>query len=237
MSPAKAVSAPDAMLVDLDDTIIDYRSGVDPCWRLVCADAAARVRGLDADDLFQQIRRTREWFWSDPERHRIGRADLRSASAGIVRQSLQKLGFDLPDTARDLARSYQAKRDERAELISGAVEALQRFRSHGIRLAMITNGPSAGQRAKIERYFDHILIEGELGFGKPEPRVYVTAMAALRSDPADTWCVGDNLDWEVAAPQRLGIHSVWVDPAGAGPPTGSDVPPDRIVTSIAELRF
>ena len=42
-------------------------------------------------------------------------------------------------------------------------------------LAMITNGASATQRAKIERfhlapYFDHILIEGELGFGKPEPR-------------------------------------------------------------------
>ena len=90
---------------------------------------------------------------------------------------------------------------------------------------MITNGASATQRAKIERfhlapYFDHILVEGELGFGKPEPEVYLKAMAALRSSPADTWCVGDNLEWEVAAP-----------------PPGSPVRPDRTVASIAELAF
>ena len=63
------------------------------------------------------------------------------------------------------------------------------------------------------------------------------AMAALGSEPADTWCVGDNLEWEVAAPQRLGIYSVGVDPTGVGPPVGSSVTPDRIVASIAELRF
>ena len=62
-------------------------------------------------------------------------------------------------------------------------------------------------------------------------------MAALNSSPADTWCVGDNLEWEVAAPQELGIYSVWVDPTGVGPPAGSGVKPDRTVSSIAELAF
>ena len=126
------------MLVDLDDTIIDYRTGVDPCWRLVCADAAACVPGLDAGALFQEVLRTREWYWSDPERHRIGRADLVAASAGVVLRFLRKLGFDLPDLARDLGRSYREKRDEVAVLIPGAVEVLRRFRSRGIALAMIT---------------------------------------------------------------------------------------------------
>ena len=97
MSPETyAVTPPRAMLVDLDDTIIDDRSGGDPCWRLVCADTAARVPGLDADHLYDEIFRTREWYWSDPERQRIGRADLIAASTGIVLQSLRKLCFDLP---------------------------------------------------------------------------------------------------------------------------------------------
>ena len=100
MSPEdSAVTPPRAMLVDLDDTIIDDRSGGDPCWRLVCADTAARVPELDADHLYDEILRTREWYWSDPERHRIGRADLVAASAGVVLRSLRKLGFDLPDLA------------------------------------------------------------------------------------------------------------------------------------------
>ena len=160
----------------------------------------------------------------------------------MVLRSLRNLGFDLPDLARELGHSYRLKRDERAVLIPGAVEALRRFRSRGIALAMITNGSSTGQRVKIERfdlerYFDRILIEGELGFGKPEPEVYLKAMALLNSSPAYTWCVGDNLEWEVAAPQELGVHSVWVDPTGVGPPAGSGVRPDRTVSSIAELAF
>lgn len=47
--------------------------------------------------------------------------------------------------------------------------------------------------------------------------------------------VGDNLEWEVAAPQRLGIYSIWHDHLGEGVPAGSPIRPDRIVRSIAEL--
>ena len=238
----QTLDTPKAMLIDLDDTIIDDGSGVEACWRLVCAYAADRVPGLDADNLCHEITRTRDWYWSGPERHRIGRLDLNAASISIVRRSLRRLGFDLPDLARDLSMSYRAKRDGEVEMVPGAVEALRRFRSQGIGLAMITNGTGAGQRGKIERFdlarhFNHIFIEGEIGLGKPEREVYLTAMAALGSDPAETWCVSDNLEWEVAAPHRLGIYSVWVDPTGDGPPADSGVTPDRIVSSIAELRF
>ena len=36
--------------------------------------------------------------------------------------------------------------------------------------------------------------------------------------------VGDNLEWEVAAPQRLGIHAIWLDAYKAGLPAGSLIP-------------
>ncbi len=233
---------PRAMLIDLDDTIIDYRSGVHSCWREVCAYAARQIPGMEADDLFREICRTRDWYWSDPERHMKGRADMRAARTHVAKLALFRIGVDLPEIARDLGWMYQDLRDEQAKLIPGAVEALQEFSREGIALALITNGSREAQRGKIERFglerlFDHIFIEGETGFGKPEPDVYLLAMAALQSEPSETWCVGDNLEWEVAAPQKLGIYSVWVDPTGKGPPAGSGVVPDRIVESIAEIRF
>jgi putative hydrolase of the HAD superfamily len=49
--------------------------------------------------------------------------------------------------------------------------------------------------------------------------------------------VGDNLEWDVAAPQRLGIYGIWVDRGGAGIPPGNGVRPDRIVRSLSELRL
>ena len=47
--------------------------------------------------------------------------------------------------------------------------------------------------------------------------------------------IGDNLDWEIAAPQELGIYSVWVDAARKGLPGNTQVRPDRIITNLAEL--
>jgi putative hydrolase of the HAD superfamily len=47
--------------------------------------------------------------------------------------------------------------------------------------------------------------------------------------------VGDNLEWEVVAPQRLGIHAIWHDVVGEGLPQGSPIRPDRIIRSLPEL--
>jgi putative hydrolase of the HAD superfamily len=80
-----------------------------------------------------------------------------------------------------------------------------------------------------------VQIEGEAGFGKPQEQAYLHAMQALGVEAHETWMVGDNLEWEVAGPQRLGIYGIWHDHLGEGVPPGSSVTPDRIVRSIAEL--
>jgi len=231
---------PKAILLDLDDTIIDFSSSAESAWRAVCEAGAQEVAGLDAEALFTTIAAIREWYWGDPERHRQGRADLRAASTRIVEQALTRLGHDRPQLARAMAETYRDFRAEAIRLFPGAVDALERLRGLGIRLALVTNGTSPDQRAKIERFdlarhFDHILIEGEFGYGKPEPRVYVAAMQALETQPPATWFVGDNLEWDVAAPQRLGLHAVWLDAARAGLPAGTSVQPQRIIHSLAEL--
>jgi putative hydrolase of the HAD superfamily len=104
----------------------------------------------------------------------------------------------------------------------------------------VTNGASEAQRAKIDRFdlasrFDHIQIEGEHEFGKPDERAYLHALRQLGVDARDTWMVGDNLEWEVAAPQRLGIFGIWFDAAGRGLPRDTHIRPDRIVASLSEL--
>jgi putative hydrolase of the HAD superfamily len=110
----------------------------------------------------------------------------------------------------------------------------------GTRLALVTNGASEVQRAKIERFhlarrFDHIQIEGEHEFGKPDERAYLHALRQLEVDAQDAWMVGDNLEWEVAAPQRLGIFAIWFDGAAKGLPRDTHIKPDRIVASLSEL--
>jgi putative hydrolase of the HAD superfamily len=120
------------------------------------------------------------------------------------------------------------------------MEALERVRGLGIKMALLTNGDALGQRAKITqfdlaRHFDYICVEGEFGCGKPDERVYHGALTALSAEPATTWMVGDNLEWDVAAPMRLGITGIWLDRFATGLPEGATATPHRIVLAISEL--
>ncbi|HWL20023.1 MAG TPA: HAD family hydrolase, partial [Bradyrhizobium sp.] len=139
-----------------------------------------------------------------------------------------------------LADRFTAYRDEQMFVFPGAHEAIDALKARGVKLALVTNGAAEPQRAKVERFalthrFDHIQIEGEHGFGKPEERAYLHAMDALGVTARETWMVGDNLEWEVEVPQRLGIYAVWIDVHGDGLPEGSTVKPDRIIRSLTEL--
>jgi putative hydrolase of the HAD superfamily len=125
-------------------------------------------------------------------------------------------------------------------MFPGAHETVDGLKRLGVRLALVTNGAAAPQRAKVVRFalehrFDHIQIEGEYGFGKPEERAYRHALTALGAEAHETWIVGDNLEWEVAAPQRLGIYAIWHDGYGQGLPADAPARPDRIIRSLPEL--
>jgi putative hydrolase of the HAD superfamily len=231
---------PRAVFLDLDDTILVDSLHVEDCWRNACV-GAADSSPVDPDALAAAIERVRDWFWADPDRHREGRLDLDAARREVVRRSLVELGVDDPALASRIADHYSAERDLRMQPFPGAIETVRWLRASGSRLALITNGGAAGQRRKIERFaladlFDLILIEGEVGFGKPDPRVFDRALSELAVEPADAWMVGDNLEWDVAQPQRMGLFGIWVDARGKGLPEGSAIHPDRIVRTLSELR-
>jgi hypothetical protein len=52
-------------------------------------------------------------------------------------------------------------------------------------------------------------------------------MEVLGVGPHETWMVGDNLEWEVVSPQRLGIYAIWHDGYGVGLPSDCPIRPDR----------
>jgi putative hydrolase of the HAD superfamily len=231
---------PRAILLDLDDTILDLSASADRCWQRVCERFAPRIEGLAPARLLAAIAERRLWFWDHPERHRRGRLDLKRARREIVAAALSQLDVDAPALGNEMADTYALERKEAIAPMPGAIDALRALRKQGIRLALVTNGTAQEQRHKIERFdlggiFDCIVIEGEFGAGKPDERVYLHALEQLGVEPKDVWMVGDNPEWDVRGPQRLGVSGIWLDYAGQGLPEGSPVRPDRIIRSLSEL--
>jgi putative hydrolase of the HAD superfamily len=232
---------PRTILLDLDDTIVDD-SGTSPgCWLQACAAHRDAFAPLEPEIVDDAIRAVRRWYWADPERHRVGRLDLPAAREFVIGRALADLGVDDRGLAARISASYGSLRDRTLRLIDGAIDTVRWFRDEGRTLALVTNGAGPAQRTKIDRFglaplFDLILIEGEMGYGKPDPRVFQRALRTLGAAPEETCMIGDNLDWDVAPPQALGIRGIWVDGRGTGLPAGHTARPDRTIRTLSDLR-
>ncbi len=236
---------PRAILFDLDDTILSAYGRPELAWPVVAASFAADLGPLTVDELTPVIIAVSNAFWADTTQQAHWRMRLAEARRAIVARAfalLSEAGRPVPPAAIGdrLADRFSAYREEQMCLFPDALAVIDTLRSSGVRLALVTNGAAEIQRGKIARFdlthrFDHIQIEGEHGFGKPDERAYLHAMQVLDVVAPETWMVGDNLEWEVVAPQRLGIHAIWHDVVGEGLPPDSTICPDRIIRNLTEL--
>jgi putative hydrolase of the HAD superfamily len=229
-----------ALLLDLDDTILDDGAGFEEAWAHAADLLVKGHPGLERSEVVAEIDRARSWFWDDPARHRRGRLDLVAARAEILAAALDRLGRPAPGLAREAGEAYTDLRDRHQRFLPGARAAVMRLRTLVPAMALVTNGASRPQRAKIARFdlephFDHIQVEGEFGVGKPEPVVYEHVLASLGVRADDCVMVGDNFQADVLGAQAVGIHAVWMDVRRRGVPAGTAAKPHWTVQSLEEL--
>lgn len=228
-----------AVLFDLDDTLLDYSGGVEESWRRAVV-ASGDPAGVDPEVLTAALARARRWFWDDAGRHRLERTNMPRAWHRIAAHALESLGVADDGLAGVIARHFAAHRRATMQLFPESRDTLERLRAQGTPLGLVTNGDAVQQRFKIERhdlarYFDVIVIEGEFGTGKPDEVVFRHALASLGARPDRTCMVGDHLHFDVEGAQRVGIRAVWIDRSGAGLPAESPARPDHIIGSLKEL--
>ncbi|WP_158626086.1 HAD family hydrolase [Arsenicitalea aurantiaca] len=171
-------------------------------------------------------------------RWRLQAASTRRAA---VRDALTAADFHgLEHVADDIADHYAAYREANMYLYPDAIDVIDHFRGRGIKLCLVTNGAAEVQYAKIDRFglrhrFDHIQVEEEAGFGKPDGRAYVDTLAALQIAPEDAMMIGDDLVWDVLAPKRLGMKGIWCNRLRAPLPPEAGVTPDLEITTLSQL--
>jgi HAD superfamily hydrolase (TIGR01509 family) len=107
-----------------------------------------------------------------------------------------------------------------------AIAVLRALRGLGIRVGVLTNGPSDFQRRKLDvsrlgPELDAIAISEELGVAKPEAEAFAKALDLLGTRPEETAMVGDSLANDVLGGLGAGLAAVvWMP----GPRSG-DLPP------------
>lgn len=112
-----------------------------------------------------------------------------------------------------LVTTYREHAPEIA-LLPDALSCIERL-APTRRLACITDGPVASQRAKLnalglEQWFDPIVVTGELGegMGKPHPRPFEVVMATTGFAPEEHIYVADNPTKDMAGAAGVGWASI-----------------------------
>ena len=103
-----------------------------------------------------------------------------------------------------------------------AVAIVRALRRLGIRIGVLTNGPSGFQRRKLDvsglgSELDAIAISGELGVAKPDPEAFAKALELLGTRAEETAMVGDSLENDVLGGLGAGLAGVvWMPGARPG---------------------
>lgn len=116
---------------------------------------------------------------------------------------------------------------------------LCKLRQHYV-LGMITNGPSRAQwekveRLDLERYFDCILVSGDLPWEKPHRNIFLEACHYLGVQPWQCLMVGDKLETDIQGGIEASLGAtVWV-PLCMEHPSNLKPCPDFTLASITDL--
>jgi 2-haloacid dehalogenase len=217
-------------LLDADNTLFDYDRGEAEALEETCRAAVPRVPFAQAQAAYRRIN---AGYWKRLEE---GAVTFDALKVGRFADLLEEL--HAPGDPRAVSDAYLSSLSRRAYCLPHARETVQELSRRAV-LCLVTNGLSAVQRGRIrasglEGCFTAILISEEAGCAKPDPRFFQAAVDALRLDPADVVCVGDNPVADIAGAMRAGIDACWCAPRGA-PWPGPGAAPPHVIHDLAEL--
>lgn len=203
----------EAVLFDLDDTLVDFqysrRHGLRAVQALVPALASVPLEELELvhdEELHANFLRTLGGGLSDDEA-RIQRI------AGVCR----RYGLE-PDerTVGEAAVAYAREQQSNMRPVPGVSELLHALRGR-VKIGVITNGPSAQQRDKLKRCdihpgdLDVLAISEEVGTTKPDPAIFRYALAGLDVPPGRITMIGDSWENDVLPALGSGMAAVWLN--------------------------
>jgi putative hydrolase of the HAD superfamily len=200
----------DCVLFDAGDTLLAPAPSFQGRFVGVAAAAGLPLEEAAVDAAIAEAVRAAEWpsDWTDP-------ATQRGFWVGFYRKVLAALGHR--DDGLKVAEALFAAFSDPAgyRLFDDVRPALETLAGRGVTLGVVSNFEPWLEDVLALQGVDHLFaavaISGKLGVAKPDPEIFLAALAEAGADPAATVHVGDQLANDVAAARAVGITPVLID--------------------------
>lgn len=253
-----------AVMFDLDDTLLWDERSVEESFDAVCEQAASE-KGIDPAKLKEAVRAEAralyESYETFPFTKLIGinpfeglwahfnggeQTEFRNLEqlAPVYRteswrKGLERLGVQDAELAARLADQFMSERRSRPYVYEETFAVLKELKDRQFKLLLLTNGCPSLQQEKLNGvpelapYFDHIIISGSFGKGKPDPTIFEHALSQLGVTSEEAIMVGDKLTTDIKGAVAAHIRAVWVNRNGKT--NTESIQPDYEIKHLSEL--
>jgi putative hydrolase of the HAD superfamily len=250
-----------AIFFDLDDTLIWDQKSIKEAFVSTCKIAEVRY-GLDPNRLEDAVREAANNLYSSYNTYAftqmIGINPFEGLWGNFLDEhkefkklkeivpnyrkeawtlGLKKMGINDPDFGNELAERFPMERRKLPFVFEETFVTLDTLKGD-YQLLLLTNGSPDLQHTKLTitpelvPYFDHIVISGGFGKGKPDPAIFEHALSLLSLQKDEVIMVGDNLNTDILGANKSGIKSVWINRHGKG---RNEVIPTYEIRDLGEL--
>ncbi len=224
------------VLLDIDDTIFDYKKAEDNALRKTFEDFGYFCGGMIEEKyilLKKEYGLINKRLWEELEKGEVSKEELR-----VKRFSELFEKFSLEYNAEKFSLRYIKRLSEANYLFEGA-EELCRYLHSKYKVIIVTNGIKEVQyprilNSNIAKYIDNILVSDDVGVSKPNPGIFEYALNLVNhSVKSDVIILGDSLTADIQGGLDFGIDTCWVNLKGL--PEREDIKPKYTVRDYEEL--
>lgn len=229
-----------ALLLDVDDTIIDTRTAMVAAGKAAVAQLWPQVGAQVQQAAAMHFHGDPRGFFGRFTRGEMGFSQMRAARVAELLDFFSLSGID--EVNRRFEDAYAPAFSANVRLFEDVVPLLEAARAARVPVGVLTNSSSQYTQQKLAMtglggVFAVVATRDTLGFGKPDARAFRHACQLVGSAPGQTIYVGDHLEIDALGAQDAGLRAVWlqrgpVDAQGGARARARAVP---VVTTLSQV--
>lgn len=209
------------VIFDLANTIIENREGFNPrneTQALLGLPSQQHVRNLLYTLSADQPGMTSDEF-----------------SLALVKRTKGKVDAQLVDAVKQIF----LYNNQCLQLRPDALFVLSVLRSYGIKLGLLSNCTPFARLfvddLKLNEYFDTIVLSSDVGYIKPDPRIFMLTMNRLCARPEETCVIGDKVKTDILGGTLVGCKTILLEIHSRKVVVNPKLPVYAIIRSLSDI--
>ncbi|RPF55398.1 putative hydrolase of the HAD superfamily [Aquisalibacillus elongatus] len=214
-----------AMLFDLDDTLLNRDQAVENMFFILIEKCYEDIKRSAKIEMLQKFKEYDKKAYGDGDK------------AKVFEAFFDEFPTEYRLSSHDIQDFWNNNFPNCFSINQKTINTLNTIKKH-VKVAIITNGSTQRQRAKIiktnlDRYFETIIISEEVGLIKPDKHIFDLALDKLNVKPEEALFVGDDMEKDIGGCQNANINGIWFNPYNTNNTT--DIKPYDEINSFDRL--